>query len=170
MGLVEDVQADLGLLITTEGFSPAAQRRAQRGIRLRVIRRLIVADIDNLPAHIYSPAYDEPYYTSDFVDHEPYGEFFTTISYVQPYESEYTQLPEEIEWEEQPLASSAGGDINWAEPDGKANCARIILRHRLGKEPDLDAIELFVDSIASDWQDGVPWTIFSGELQYHLGI
>jgi hypothetical protein len=63
MGFAQDVDADLGLLITSTGFSPAAKRRAEQhhGIRLRVI----VAEIERLP-RFYSPSYGEAYYSGDF--------------------------------------------------------------------------------------------------------
>ena len=44
-GLVEDVGADMGLLVTTEGFTQGAKARAEaeRGIRIEVVR------IEDLP-------------------------------------------------------------------------------------------------------------------------
>lgn len=82
IGLVEDVQTDLGLLLTNKGFTEAAMNRARRGIKLHVVPPVYVADIDELP-DFYSPSYDEAYYAGDYFDHSPYGPVGAAISYLR---------------------------------------------------------------------------------------
>ena len=164
IGLVEDVQTDMGLLITNRGYSPAAQRRAQRGIKLQVV----VSHIDELSS--YSPAYDEPYYEGDYYDFSPYGPVGATIRYCEPYETEYTPLPDEVEWSDEVLASGTDDELSWGDDRSRTACARIVLRHRLGRDPSLEEVQDFVNEIASHWDDGYPWVLFTGDLSRKLGL
>ena len=63
IGFLQDIQTDLGILITNKDSSSAARRRASAGIELRVI----VADIDHLPP-VYHASWDEAYYESDYYE------------------------------------------------------------------------------------------------------
>lgn len=156
IGLVEDVNIDLGILITNHGYSPAAKRRAaaERGIHVEVVQRRVidVVSTDEIAEYKvpYSGAHDEAYYTSDFYDHTPYGASGTTISYMR----ESTE-----DWEV--LAS----DLDWADDAGKRECAKVILRHRLGQEPTQDHTDLFVQELAADWEEGQYWAVWDGELR-----
>ena len=169
MGLVEDVQTDLGLLITSRGFSPAAKNRVQRGIKLHVVPQVIVAKIDELPR--YHPAHDEAYYESEYFDHSPYGSVGATIRFCYVDNPEgYTLLPEELPWVEEVLASGETDELSWGDDRARRDCARIVLAHHLEEEPSDDVVEAFVAGIAADWEDGYPWVLYVGQLHEQLGV
>lgn len=160
IGLVEDVNADLGFLITKHGYSKAARRRATaaRGIRVKVVERRVIDVVrtDELTDYQvpYAGAHEEPYYTSDFYDHEPYGPSGTTIAYVR----ESTQ-----DWE------VLDTDVHWADEDGRRACAKVILSHRLGGEPGAEDIDRFVAELTPEWEDGQYWVVWDSELG-HVGL
>jgi hypothetical protein len=169
IGLAEDVNADLGLLITNTGFSPAATRRAEhgRGIRLRVI----VAEIERLP-RLYSPSHGEAYYSGDFWESPvPFGPDGAIIEYNYVQESEYPLDPEvDLEWLTEPLASDTTNKVDWADDASRAHCAQIVLRHSLSREPRVDEVEEFLETIACEWHDGRPWVLYVGDLSRTMGI
>jgi hypothetical protein len=167
IGLVDDVGTDLGFLITTQGFSEAADKRAEngsRGIRLRVV----VVDINNPP---YFPASDEDYYVGDYFDHSPYGPMGAVVRYHYVEESEYTLDPEaEFDWREEVLISGEGDELRWDDDAARTAIARIVLRHRMKEEPDEEFVQMFAEEIAADWEDGQTWTVYSGEIASAIGV
>ena len=169
IGLAEDVNADLGFLITSSGFSAAAKRRAEQrhGIRLRVI----VAEIERLPL-FYTPSYGEAYYSGDFWESpRPFGPDGAIIEYNYVEESDFPLDPEaDLEWLTDPLASGTTDKLDWADDASRGECARVVLRHRLGREPEADEIEEFVEAIAWEWEEGQPWVLYAGDVARTMGI
>lgn len=173
-GFVDDVQTDLGLLITTKGFSPGAKSRAKRGIKLRVIPRtqapVVVAALATALPRPYFPAYDEGYYEGEFFDHAPYGPVGALVRWAWIEESPYTTIPGEEEWQDEVLVSGPDDEVSWGDKPSQRAIAHTVLRHRLGAEPDEEYVEMFIEEIATDWEDGKPWVLFDGELRFHLGV
>ena len=164
LGFVDDVGTDLGFVFTSSGYSDAARKRIarHRGIRLRevawtdeVVATVDVISTDEIGEYAlpYSPASDEKYYASDSYDHEPYGTSGTTI-YV---------------WESEDESEVLEADVSWEEAADKRECAVVVLRHWLGREPKSDEVDLFVTELAATWEDGHYWVVWAGEL-IQLGL
>ena len=84
VGLIEDVQTDLGILITNKGWSKAAEKRLPRGLRLRLVEdepTLAMALIDLLPEPTYYVEWGEDHYSGEFWEREPVGGLGALISY-----------------------------------------------------------------------------------------
>jgi Restriction endonuclease len=173
IGLIDDVGTDLGLLITTAGFSDAAVQRARkgsRGLRLKVIPSVIVADIDQIPTAYFS-APDEAYYEGSYFDNEPYGSVGATVRYHHVAESDYPVDPAaDLDWQEEVLAVGEGDELSWGDESGRAAVAKVVLSHRLGEEPSEDYVRMFVDGIAGFWRDGQSWELYEGEIHQKVGL
>ena len=163
IGFIEDVQTDIGIIITNKGFSDGAKQRANRGIDLQVI----VADIDRIPP-IYHPTSGEAYYASEYwegIQGRPDG---VMIEYVclDPDALEYSYDPDNPpEWTSEPVLSGTTDEITWSDDEGRATCLRAILRHRAGGgEPLIDDVKDAVRELAYHWEDGFPWTLYVGQL------
>lgn len=170
IGYIEDVQADIGILVTNKGFTPAARRRASRGIDLRVI----VAEIDRLPPSYFS-SWDEGYYESDYYEGGPgaRSQDGATISYfyIDPVGLEYTfdpdRPPEQLD---EPVLAGPGQEVSWGDNEARAKCVAAILRHRGGgEEPDPEDVKRVVLELAYWWEDGQTWALFDGQLT-DLGV
>lgn len=120
---------------------------------------------------MYSPAHDEAYYEGSFYDHEPHGGFGAVIRFHYVEESEYTRNPEvELDWMDEVLASGEGNSLSWSDDKGRAEVARIVLRHRLGREPSEEDVDQFVAEVGGDLEEGQEWTLFVGDLANRIGL
>ncbi len=170
ISFVDDLDVDLGLMITTKGYSKGAQRRRRGGIKLEVVKPILLAPPDDLP-YVHSPAHDEPYYEGGYYDHSPYGDVGATVSFHTPDgESTDGEHPQDLDWNTDGLLSGTDDEVRWGDDQSRRHVAEVVLTHRLGNSPDKDTIEAFLDTIGADWEDGQPWVVYSGELQYHLGL
>jgi hypothetical protein len=163
IGFLEDVQTDLGILITNQGFSPGAIRRASRGVELMVI----VANIDRLPP-TYHASWDDSYYESDYYE-GGYGNADGAVirySYIDPQALEYSFDPDNPpERLEEFVLAESGKEMTWSDDDGRARCVRAVLRHRNGgAEPPAEDVKSVVLELAYHWEDGQPWTLYDGQL------
>lgn len=68
------------------------------------------------------------------------------------------------------LASGTDDELSWGEDGPRRSCAEVVLRHYLKQEPTPEQLDEFVEEIAQDWEDGFPWTLYSGELSAKLGL
>jgi Restriction endonuclease len=162
LGLVEDVDVDLGFLITSKGFSKSAKRRGEKGgIRLKVI----VAEIERIP-RVYFPPYDEAYYSGSYWESpSPLGPDGALIEYIHVEESAYPRNPEiELEWLGEPLASDIADRLDWDDDEKRAQCGAIVLTHHLGREPTSDEVQEFLQEIAWQWEGGQEWVLYVGDL------
>lgn len=168
IGFLEDVQTDLGILITNCGFSPGAQKRANRGVELLVI----VANIDRLPP-TYHASWDEAYYESEYYEGGYGNPDGATIrySYIDPVAQEYLFDPDNPpERLEDIVLSGSDDEMTWGDDEGRARCVRAILSHRNGgREPRIEDVKTVVLDLAYYWEDGQPWTLYDGQLS-ELGI
>jgi Restriction endonuclease len=163
IGFLEDVQTDLGILITNCGFSPGAKQRANRGVELLVI----VANIDRLPP-TYHESWDEGYYESEYYE-GGYGNPDGAIirySYIDPVAEGYSFDPDNPpERLDDVVLSGADEEMTWGEDEGRARCVRAILRHRNGgREPDVEDVKSVVLDLAYYWEDGQEWILYDGQL------
>lgn len=163
IGFLQDIQTDLGILITNKDFSPAARRRASAGIDLRVI----VADIDHLPPG-YHAAWDEAYYESDYYEGVHGGPDAAVIrySYLDPEALQYAFDPDHPpERLDEVVLSGPVTEIGWGDDEARAQCVRAILGHRNGgAEPPAEDIKRAVLGLAQHWEDGQTWVIYDGQL------
>jgi hypothetical protein len=172
IGFVGDVQTDVGLLVTNVGYTPAADARADKGIKLLTVEhgpqpQVFVAKIDNLP-RIYRADNDEPYYESEYYEGGLGNKDGAVIRYWhEPYaEKGFSFDPErELEWLDEVVAAGPDDELNWGSSEARVKCAAAILRHRHDREePSEEAIETFVVELASGWRDGQTWVLYAGEL------
>ncbi|HXV04586.1 MAG TPA: restriction endonuclease [Solirubrobacterales bacterium] len=170
LGFIDDVQTDMGILVTNRGFTPAAKRRASRGLDLQVI----VADIDRIPPSYFS-SFDEGYYESEFYETGLYGHGDTgaiiRYFYLDPQASEYSYDPDHPpEQIDDVVCSGSISEITWGDDESRARCVREILRHRnQGEEPEDEDVKRVVLELAGWWEEGQPWTIWDGQLG-NLGV
>lgn len=163
IGFCQDVQTDMGILVTNKGFSPAAKRRADKGIDLQVI----VAEIDHLPP-AYHAAWDEGYFESDYFEGFR-GESDTAViryCYVDPEALQYSFDPDHPpEQLDDVVLAGPIDEINWGEDDARAKCMRAILSYRnKGSDPSSEDVKAAVLELAQDWEDGQTWVLYDGQL------
>jgi Restriction endonuclease len=147
IGMVEDVDADFGVMFTTEGYTDAARRRVRRGIRLRVVPPLQLAEVDEELDEIYESLYRvtrDGEYTATYFDHEPYGQ----AGYEIAYRSRHVHR-----------TLYAGPELHWTDEEGKTEVATLLLRDYLDDEPSSDLVNAFVAKIAADWDYDTEWRV-----------
>jgi hypothetical protein len=152
IAMVEDVNADFGVMFTTQGYTQAAMNRVRRGIRLRVVPTLQLAEFDEDLEAIYEVldrVTSEGTYSARFFDHEPYGDAGCSVA----YESERTSRNLYV-----------GKHLDWSDDSGKADVGRIVLGDYLDRPPGADLIDAFVETVAKDWVDHGEWEITVPEL------
>lgn len=177
VSLVEDVQTDFGYLITNRSWSKTAEQRLERAMRIRRVPdapspRMSLALIDYLPPITYPVEYGEDHYSGEFWDLEPTGGMGAMIlyNYVER-ESRYPiDHPDQLEWLDFPVASGPLDEVNWSNDAERRECARLVLRHYLSREPSADELESFVLEVAAEWEDGQLWSIDIDEIRSRTGL
>lgn len=178
VGLIEDVQTDLGILVTNKSWSPAAEKRLPRGMSLRQVPDedrvplMAIALIDELPPITYPVEYGEDHYSGAFWDLEPTGGMGAMIlyNYVEresPYPIDH---PDQLEWLDFPVASGPLDEVNWSDDAERKNCARFVLRHYLSREPSTEELDSFVLEVAAEWEDGQLWSIDIDDIRNRTGL
>jgi hypothetical protein len=163
IGFCQDLQTDIGILVTNKGFTPAAKRRADKGIDLQVI----VAEIDHLPP-AYHAAWDEGYFESDYLEGIRGGSDMAVIRYcyIDPQALQYSFDPDNPpEQFDDVVLSGPVDEIYWGDDDARAKCMRAILRFRRdGSEPSSEEVKAAVLELAQHWEDGQTWVLYDGQL------
>lgn len=155
IGLVQDVGADLGIMVTSSGYSKPAERRVEnQPFRLRVIPKVELVDIDAFSE--WQPTWEDPdeepaEYVGDFYDHEPYGNAGAAIY--------YTGMDRDG-------SILSGPDVHWGDDTQKRRVVTAILEHSLGRAPEPEAIEGFLDEFGDRLEDGVPFSLTAHEVQH----
>ena len=175
IGFIDDVQTDLGILITNKGWSKAAEERLPRGLSLKLVEdepAITLAMIDALPEPTYYVEWGDDHYESDFFEIEPSGEILAQIRYVYvERESRFpVDHPDDLEWLDQMIATEKLDTLNWSSDDEKKHAGRLVLRHYLGREPRHDEVESFSLDISCRWSDGLPWSVTIDEIRNALGV
>lgn len=168
VGFLDDVRTTFGLLITNRGFTPAALKRANGNVELKVI----AANIDRLPP-VFHPSWDDSYYESDYIEGNYGGPDFAVIRhcFIDPVSEEYSFDPDNPpEQLDEVVLSGTIEELSWDEDEGRARCVEAILRHRAdGADPDPEDVRRVVLELAYHWRDGEPWTLYDGQLT-QLGL
>jgi hypothetical protein len=175
VGLIDDVQTDLGILITNKGWSEAAEKRLPRGLSLRRVEEepaMAMALIDLLPEPTYHVEWGEDHYTGDFWEIEPFGGVGALISYnyVERESRRPIDHPDELDWLDAPLASDTLDELNWSDSAGRKKAAGIVVSHYLGRPPTVEELDSFLLEVASEWEDGQDWSIDVTEIESRTGL
>ena len=149
MGLVDDVDADLGVMISSSGFTPAARRRArQRGFRLHEIAKLELVEFseweDWIPWEPSESEHEPELYVGDFYDHEPYGDAGASVQYTG---------------DDGPAGILSGPEVHWGDDDARRDVLAAILEHALGHRPDSESVEMALVEFGEGLHDGHPFEL-----------
>ena len=155
MGLVQDVGADLGIMVTSTGYSePAKQRVANQPFRLHVIPKVDLVDIEEF--WDWEPIWEDPdpepaEYVGDFYDFEPYGDAGAVVTYTGSDREPSVLL---------------GPDVHWGDEAEKRRVIAAILEHSLGRSPDPEAVDGFLHEYGDDLEDGQPFSFAAHQVEH----
>jgi hypothetical protein len=156
MGFVEDVGADLGIMVTTKGYSRAAKARALGGrYRLHVVPslpKIEIVDFDERDD--WEPDWfsgEAPVYVGEFYDFTPYGDSGTSVAYVAGLDSEDLM---------------SGTQVGWHDDVERRQVIGALMRHHLGRDPDVEAIEGFLEEYRDRLEDGMPFDFKASEVAH----
>jgi hypothetical protein len=174
VGLIEDVQTDLGILVTNKGWSPAAEERLPRGLRMRLVEdgpALVMAMFDELPEPTWPVEFGADHYTGDFweVGRNGTGSRIT-YNYVERESPFPIEHPDQLEWLDEVVAMETVDQLNWSEDTERREASRLLLGHYLSREPTTEELDSFVVEVASGWEDGQEWCIEVGEIRTRTGL
>ena len=132
MSMLEDVDVPLGMLVTTKGYSKAAEQRTRRVLK-EIVPLIDIAVLDEVNSWWLMRAGAEGRYAGDYVDHEPYGKFWWVVSFVIPGDG-MAEDEEDVLW-----SSSEGG---WdGQDDGPRLLATVLAQHRLARMPQPEEVD-----------------------------
>ena len=86
LGLLNDVDVPLGMLVTTKAYSAAAEQRTLRVLK-EVVPLVDIAMFDEVSSWRLMRAGSSGRYVGEYVDHEPYGRFWWVVSFVTAVDS-----------------------------------------------------------------------------------
>lgn len=154
LGMVEDIGANMGMLVTTVGFTPAAKRRAANIVQ-EVVPLVDVVLLKETTQWWMVRAGQSGRYVGDYVNHEPYGAFWWVVRFVtgEPGEDE----EDDILW-----SSSDGG---WDGRElGPRLLASVLARHRLARNPDPKELDNLTAAIEHNIKDGQGFYLSTSEI------
>lgn len=150
MGLVDDVGADLGILITSKGYTKAARRRAAVGrYKLHTVARVAVVAVDEWEAwdaaeFVWTDEDEEPPgYEGVGYDYSPYG----------PTGCEVTYTGSDKDGE-----VLSGEQVDWTTDVERRVVIAAMFEHHLGRPPDPDAVDGFLEEYRERLGEGFPFT------------
>lgn len=144
LGMVEDIGANMGMLVTTVGFTPGAKRRATNIVQ-EVIPMVDVVLLKEVTEWWMVRAGQRGRYVGEYVDHEAYGAFWWVVRFV-------TGEPNEDDEEDIIWSSSEGG---WDGRElGPRLLASILVRHRLAGNPNPEELDNLTAGIEHNVEDG----------------
>lgn len=155
MGLLEDVDVPLGMLVTTEGFSQAAERRTRRVLK-HVVPLVDIAIFDQASSWWLMRAGLGGRYDGDYVDHEPYGAFWWVVRFVTGDLTAGEEEEDDVLW--------ASGEGGWDAAGGGELLATLLARHRLARMPDAEEVERLAAAIDAHFEEGQGFSVTTGEL------
>jgi Restriction endonuclease len=153
IGMLEDVGVPLGMLMTTKGFTKAAQCRGTRVLQ-EVIPLINLATFDELSSYWLMRAGEPGDYVGDYLDHEPYGGFWWTVTFVT----------RDHQGEEEHDVLWASSDEGWEGDDGSTLLATILARHRLGKNPIPSEVEHLTKALERHIAAGQGFSFSTAEI------
>jgi hypothetical protein len=155
IGLLDDVDVPLGMLVTTKGFSPAAEQRTRRVLK-QVVPLVDIAVLGEASSWWLMRAGSGGRYVGDYVDHEPYGGFWSRVSFVAGDPAMGEDEDEDVLW-----ASSEGG---WDVDGGSWTLATLLARHRLARMPATDEVERLAAAIEHQVEEGQGFDISTSDV------
>jgi hypothetical protein len=131
-----------------------------------------MALIDLLPEPTYYVEWGEDHYSGEFWEREPVGGLGALISYnyVERESRRPIDHPDEVEWLDAPVASDTIESLNWSDDIERRQVAKIVLNHYLGRAANDEELEIFVQEIASGWEDGKEWSVDVAEIEQQAGL
>ena len=90
-------------------------------------------------------------YVGDYYDHTPYGDYGASV--------QYTGF-------DKPPGIMAGRDLDWHDDSARRIVIRAMMAHCLGREPDPDAVENFLDEYRARMENGHPFEFTGGEIEH----
>lgn len=158
LGMVEDVGVNMGMLVTTVGFTPAAKRRATKIVQ-EVVPLLDIVLLTEATQWWMVRAGQSGYYEGDYLDHEPYGSFWWVVRFV-------TGEPGEDEEDDVLWSSTEGG---WDGRElGPRLLASVLARHRLARNPSSEELHNLTVAIEGNVEDGQGFHISTGKVDEWL--
>jgi hypothetical protein len=157
MSFVKDVGADLGIMVTTRGYSSAAKRRVEgEPFRLHEVPFIDIVEFDELDQwrFAWEPPDDErepSVYVGDYYDHTPYGDYGASVQYSG--DDGFGGL-------------LAGRDVTWDDDEGRRVVIGAMMTHCLGREPAPDAIASFLHEYRDRLADGHPFEFERREVEH----
>jgi restriction endonuclease len=159
LGMLEDIGANMGMLVTTKGFSNGAERRATSVIQ-EIVPLIDIVLMDQVADWWMVRAGESGSYRGDYVDHEPYGGFWWRVLFVTGgYDGDggFTDEEEDILW-----SSDSGG---WdAQEQGDRMLATVLARHRLARNPSPDELENLTLALRHAIEPGPGFEFTTGEI------
>lgn len=155
LGMLEDVDVHLGMLVTTKGYSQAAERRARRVLQ-EVVPLVDIAVFEEAASWWLMRAGSSGRYSGDYVDHEPYGGFWWVVRFAIEGDS-IEDDEEDVLW-----SSSDGG---WdGREEGPRLLATLLARHRLARMPQPEEIENLTRGIERNVREGQGFYLSTSEV------
>jgi hypothetical protein len=174
VGLIDDVQTDFGILVTTKGWSKKAEARLPSRLELRLVENepaMAMAMIDLLPEPMWPVEFGEDHYTGDFWEVGRNGTGAKiTYNYVERESPFPIDHPDQLEWLDEVVAMETVDQLNWADATERREAGRLLLRHYLSREPTTEELDSFVFEVASAWEDGQEWCIEVSDIRTRTGL
>jgi len=160
MSMLEDVDVPLGMLVTTRGYSKAAEQRTRRVLK-EIVPLVDIAVFDEASTWWLMRAGSEGRYAGDYLDHEPYGKFWWLVNFVIPGDG-IDDDEEDVLW-----SSSDGG---WdGQDNGPQLLAALLARHRLARMPQPEEVDNLTRGIERNVEAGQGFFISTREVDDWLG-
>jgi len=154
LNMIQDVGVNMGMLVTTVGFTPAAKRRATNIVQ-EVVPLVDIVLLTEATQWWMMRAGQSGRYEGDYIDHEPYGSFWWVVRFI-------TGEPGEDEED----------DVLWSSSDGGWDCrelgprllASLLARHRLARNTSEDELDNLTAAIRRNIRDGQGFSISTDEV------
>lgn len=144
LGMVEDIGVNMGMLVTTVGFTPAAKRRATKIVQ-EVVPLVDIVLLKEATQWWMVRAGHNGHYEGDYIDHEPYGGFWWVVRFVTGEAGEDEE--DDVLW-----SSSDGG---WDGRElGPRLLATVLARHHLARNPSPNELDNLTTAIEHNIEGG----------------
>jgi hypothetical protein len=154
LGMLEDLGVTAGMLATTVGFTDAAKRRAANVVQ-EVIPLVDMVLLEEGSDWWLASAGSSGTYVGDYVDHEPYGDFWWIVSFV----------PDSDPGEEEDITLWSSNEGGWdAQTLGPNLLAGLLAQHHLARNPSPSEKMAILRGIEETVKDGQGFEISTGKV------
>ncbi len=155
LGMVEDIGVNMGMLVTTVGFTPAAKRRATKIVQ-EVVPLVDIVLLKEATQWWMMRAGQSGRYEGDYIDHEPYGSFWWVVRFVTG-ELDGEEEDDDVLW-----SSNQGG---WDGRElGPRLLASVLARHRLARNPSPEDLDNLTAAIERNVEEGQGFYVSTSEV------